>query len=152
MDIIVAFTDLMALLYHEGRNVRHLVKQSHPIDPKFLSLRKRLAANRFQAWIQIQPMVLDARKAQSYKETELIFKHQFKLTLDDLVVLYTYPGWKGTQYGGNAWLPIACKLKEVRDLLDSGRECEASGLMSLILEMSHNTGKVSDKLKNLDGC
>jgi hypothetical protein len=32
----------------------------------------------------------------------------------------------------------------------SGREDEADCLMALILEMSHNTGKVNEKLKNLD--
>ena len=151
-DIILAFADLVTLLYHEGRNVRHLVKNGHPIDPKFLSLRDRLATNRCQAWKQIQPLRLEAGKARSYKEIELIFKHQFKLTLDDLVVLYAHPSWKGTPYGGNAWLPIARKVKEVRDLLYFGREDEANCLMSLILEMSHNTGKVSEKLKNLNSC
>ena len=151
-DIILAFADLVDLLYHEGRNVRHLVKKGHPIDQKLLPLRDRLATNRYQAWKQIQPLRLEARKARSYKEIERIFEQRFKLTLDDLVVLYTHPSWKGTPYGGNAWLPIACKVKEVRDLLDSGREDESNYLMSLILEMSHNTGKVSEKLKNLDSC
>ena len=151
-DIILAFADLVTLLYHEGRNVRHLVKKGHPIDPKFLSLRDRLAANRCQAWEQIQPLRLEAGKARSYKEIELIFEQQFKLTLDDLVFLYAHPSWKGMPCGGNAWLPIARKVKEVRDLLDSGREDEANCLMSLILEMSHNTGKVSEKLKKLDSC
>jgi len=68
------------------------------------------------------------------------------------VFLYAHPSWKGTPYGGNAWLPIARKVKEVSDLLDSGRGDEANSLMSLILEMPHNTGKVREKLKNLDGC
>lgn len=151
-DIIVQFADLVTLLYHEGRNVRHLVKKDHPIDPKFLSLRDGLATNRCQAWKQIQPLRLQTSKARSGKEVEFIFKQQFNLTLDDLVVLYTHPNWKGTLYGGNAWLPIAHKVKEVRDLLDSGREDEAGCLMDLILEMFHNTGKVSEKLRNLDSC
>jgi hypothetical protein len=69
-----------------------------------------------------------------------------------LLELYAYPSWKGTPYGGNAWLPIAYKVKELRDLFDSGREDEASCLMSLVLEMSHNTGKVIEKLRNIDGC
>lgn len=151
-DIIVQFADLVALLYHEGRNVRHLVKKGHPIDPKFLALREGLATNRCQAWKQIQPLRLQASKARSGEEVELIFRQQFNLTLDDLVVLYTHPSWKGTLYGGNSWLPIAHKIKEVRDLLDSGREDEAGFLMGLILEMSHNTGKVSEKLRNLGSC
>ncbi len=55
-------------------------------------------------------------------------------------------------YGVNAWLHIPRKLKEVYDLLDFGREDEANCIMSAILEMPHNTGKVSEKLKNLDSC
>lgn len=150
-DIILALTDLVSLLYHEGRNVRYLVK-GYPIDPRFLSLRDGLATNRCQAWKQIQPLRIKAGKARSYKGIELIFERKFKLTLDDLVLLYAHPNWKGTPYGGNAWLPIARKVKEARDLLDSGRENEANCLMTQILGMTHNTGKVSEKLKNLDSC
>ena len=84
-------------------------------------------------------------------EVEQIFKRQFNLTLDDLLELYANPGWKGTPlYGGNAWLPIAYKVKEARDLIDSGKKDEASCLIGLILEMSHNTGKVCEKIRNLD--
>ena len=151
--IISSFADLVTLLYHEGRNVRHLVKKDSTVDPKFLPLRNGLATDRCEAWKQIQPLRLEASKAQLGREVEQMFERQFNLTLDDLVILYAHPGWKGTPlYGGNAWLPIAHKVKEVRDLLDSGRKDEAYCLVGLILEMSHNTGKVCDKLRNLDSC
>jgi hypothetical protein len=149
-DTIVCFADLVTLLFHEARNIRHLVKKGEVIDSKFLSLRDGLATNRDQAWKQIQPLRQEAGKVQSGKEVEFVFEQQFGLTLDDLVVLYSCTGWKGTLYGGNAWLPIAHKVKEVRDLLDSGREEDANRLMDLILEMPHNTGKVSEKIRNLD--
>jgi hypothetical protein len=152
VDIISPFADLVTLLYHEGRNVRHLVNKGYKIDSKFLSLRDRLAKNRYQAWKQIQPLRLKACKARSGKEVELIFEQQFNLPLSDLAVLYSQPYWKGTPYGGNAWLPIACKVKEVRDLLDTGMEDEANCLISKILEMYHNTGKVNKKLMDLDSC
>ena len=151
-DILLVFADLVTLLYHEGRNVRHLVKKNPQIDPRFLSLRDRLATNRYQAWKQLQPLRLAAGKVQLAKQIELIFKRHFNLTLDDLVILYAHPRWKGTAYGGNAWLHIAHKVKEVIDLLDSGRENEAGYLIGSIMEMSHNTGKISEKLKDLDSC
>ncbi len=151
-DIIVSFADLVALLDQVPDIPSLVVEKGHRMDPKFLSLRDRLATNRCQAWKQTQPLRLQASKARSGKEVELIFKQQFNLTLDDLVVLYTHPNWKGTLYGGNAWLPIAHKVKEVRDLLDSGRKDEADCLMGLILEMQHKTGKVGEKLRNLDSC
>ena len=151
-DMILKFADLVTLLYHEGRNVRHLVKKGHTVDPKFLSLRDGLATNRCEAWKQIQPLRLEAGKARSGREVERIFERRFNLTLDDLVVLYADLGWRGTSFGGNAWLPIARKVTQVRDLLDSGRKDEADCLIGPILESYHNTGKISGKLEELDSC
>jgi hypothetical protein len=151
-DIITAFTDLVTLLYHEGRNVRHLVKNGKPIDSKFLSLRDRLSTNRYQAWKQIQHLRLKAGKVRSSKKVKFIFEQYFKLTLDELIALYAHPSWKGTFYGGNAWLPLARKVKEASELLDSGSDDEANCLICQIMEMSHNTGKVNQKLKDLDSC
>ncbi len=148
---IITFVDLITLLYHEGRNVRHLVEDGKLSDDKrFLSLRDGLARNRDDAWNQIQPLRLKAKKAGSGGEVERLFKQRFKLTLDDLIVLYAHHSWKGTPYGGNAWLPIAQRVKKVSDLLNCGSEDEANCEMSQILEMSHNTGKVIEKLKKLD--
>lgn len=150
--VLSKFADLVALLYHEGRNVRHLVKKDSAIDPKFLSLRDKLPTNRCKAWNEIRPLRLESSQARSHKEIECTFERHFKLTLDDLADLYSYPGWKGTLYCGNAWLPIAHKVMEVSHLLDCGKEEEANCLVRLISEMDHNTGKVSAKLKNLDSC
>lgn len=145
------FVNLVALLYHEGRNVRHLTEGGKLYDDtRFLPLIHGLARNRDHAWKQIRPLRLKARKAGSGREAERLFEQRFKLTLDDLIVLYAYPGWKGTPYGGNAWLPIAQKVKEVSDLLDAGKEDEANFDISQILEMSHNTGKVREKLEKLN--
>ena len=150
-DIISLFADLVTLLYHEGRNVRHLIKSGKlSDDTKFRTLGDGLAKNRYYAWKQVQPLRHQARKVGSGKEVERLFEHRFKLTLDDLIILYDHPGWKGTLYGGNAWLPIARRIKEVSDLLNSGREEKANYLMGQVLEMSHNTGKVSEKLNDLD--
>jgi len=70
--------------------------------------------------------------------------------LDDLVSLFGNSGWKGTPYGGNAWLPIACKVKTASDLLNSGKEKEASHIIRQAMKMPHNTGKVVEKLKELE--
>ena len=56
-EVISSFADILALLYHEGRNVRHLSRnKTMNVDPRFLSLRDGLATNRYQAWEQIQPL------------------------------------------------------------------------------------------------
>ena len=89
--IISSFADLVTLLYHEGRNVRHLVKKDSTVDPKFLPLRNGLAKNGCEAWKQIQPLRLEASKARLGREVERIFERQFNLTSDDLVELYAHP-------------------------------------------------------------
>ena len=149
--IIPTFADLVTLLYHEGRNVRHLIEGGELSgDTKFLSLRDGLARNRDEAWKQIQPLHQKAADARSSKEVLRVFERKFELNLDDMVSLFGLSGWRGTRRGGNAWLRIARKVKDVSDLLDSNREVEANSLMHQILGMCHNTGKVSEKLKDLD--
>ncbi len=70
--------------------------------------------------------------------------------LDELSDLYSNPGWRGTAYGGNGWLPITLKVRELGVAIDAGDEPGALRLVGQILQSSHNTGKVGDKLKELD--
>lgn len=42
------YVDLVCLTYHEGRNVRHLIKQGHLDSPRFDTLRS-LPTNRDNA-------------------------------------------------------------------------------------------------------
>ena len=143
------FADIVTLLYHEGRNVRHLAKKER-VEEHFLVLRDRLDINRYNAWKRLQPLRREAAKAQSCHEVQQLFEHKYGLTLKDMATLYSLTGWKGTDYGGNAWLPIAENTLKVYGLLDSNKEDEARELLVAILESSHNTGKVKDKLKELD--
>ena len=150
-DIISRFADIVALLYHEGRNVRHLVKNSKlPLTEGLQTLINGLARNRFDAWKQIQPLRRKASKARSGGDVLQVFERKFRLTLDDLVALYAHPSWKGTPYGGNAWLPIARKTAKARNILEAGLENEARQLLEEIMESCHNTGKVCSKIKELD--
>ena len=150
-ELIPTFADILSLLYHEGRNVRHLAKNRQiDVDSMYLSLRERLATNRFQAWKQIQSIRSRAAESLSGDSVEQVFVQHFSLSLEDLVVLYEHPGWKGSAYGGNAWLPIARMATELRELIDGRKEQEAARLVGSILDACHNTGRVRDKLKNLD--
>lgn len=92
-DVISKFADLVSLLYHEGRNVRHLIKDGKPVEPKYLTLRDRLATNRYEAWKQIQPLRQEAAKAKSATSVVQVFEHKFKLTLDDMVSLFSHQSW-----------------------------------------------------------
>ena len=77
------------------------------MDSSYLPLRERLAKNRYEAWAQIQSLRKRAAGTASGGSAEQVFERRFSLTVDDLVVLFEHPGWKGSAYGGNAWLPIA---------------------------------------------
>lgn len=147
--MISHFADIVALVYHEGRNVRHLARKEQ-VEIKFLALRDRLDKNRHDAWKRLQPLRREAAKAKSCNEVQRLFEREFGLTLDDMVTLYGYTSWKGTDYGGNAWLPIVRNTIKVYDLLDASKDDDARELLVSILESFHNTGKVSDKLKELD--
>ena len=77
---------------------------------------------------------------------------RFGLTLDDLLVLFGHPGWRGSACGGNAWLLIAHMATKLRDLMDDEEELEASRLVGSILRSCHNTGRGGNKLEDLDAC
>ena len=152
-EVISSFADILALLYHEGRNVRHLSRnEKMNVDPRFLSLRDGLATNRYQAWEQIQPLRGKAVLSPSARLAERVFEQKFHLTAEDLGVLFGHSGWKGTYYGGNAWQPIARMAIQLSHLIDDKQELEAASLVESILQSCHNTGIVRDKLRNLDAC
>ena len=121
------------------------------MDPRFLSLRDGLATNRYKAWEQIQPLRKEAAGAVCGGSAERVFVRQVGLTLDDLLVLFEHPGWRESARGGNAWLLITQMAAKLRVLIDDQEEIEASRLVVSILQSRHNTGRIGDKLKDLDG-
>ena len=152
-ELISSFADILALLYNEGRNVRHLSRNEKVnVDPCFLSLRDGLATNRHQAWVQSQPLRGKGELSPFARLTERVFEQEFHLTVKDLGVLFGHSGWKGTYYSGNAWQPIAGMAIQLYHLIDDKQELEAASLVESILQSCHNTGIVRDKLRNLDAC
>jgi hypothetical protein len=59
--------------------------------------------------------------------------------------------WKGSSRGGNAWAEITRSIIELRDALNDGDSSRASELVETIPTMWHNTGRLADKLRRLDG-
>lgn len=106
--------------------------------------------NRVDAWKQLRSLRLEAAEAKSASDAAGLFQKRLGLSLDDLVVLYAHPGWKGSPYGGNAWLPVASRAIDLRNLIDAGKESEAVELAGLILQSPHNTGNISEKLCELE--
>ena len=118
----------------------------------FLSLRNGLATNRYQAWVQIQPLRGQAALSSSARLAERIYERKFHLTVEDLSVLFGYSDWKGTYHGGNAWQPIARMAIQLSHLIDDKQDLEAASLVELILQSCHNTGRIKDKLRDLNAC
>jgi hypothetical protein len=78
-----------------------------------------------------------------------VFQRQYGLALAELTDLYEKPFWKGSAYGGNAWAPISTKVRDLVSAMAGGDSARARELREELLSMSHNTGKVAQKLNRL---
>ena len=146
MDELV---DLICLLYHEARNVRHPIRDGKLAKEAKYSRLLNLSNNRDEAWIQMAKL---RRKAASYKTVDEfvnIFQKEYGISLDELLILYEKPCWKNTPYGGNRWAPICFKIIELLGVIKSGDSVNVNQLIKQILRMEHNTGLVCEKLYKL---
>jgi ribosomal protein S14 len=147
----VTFIDSLALVYHEARNVRHLVKEGHLPEPPYRALIN-LPVNRFAAWRELQPLRIEARDTRSGPGPDAVFRRRFGLSLVDLREMYGNPGWKDSKckLGGNAWAAITEHVIGLRDALAAGDMCRAFAVAIEGRSMDHNTGPVQSKLRQLD--
>jgi hypothetical protein len=146
----MAFADYVALVFHEARNVRHLVKKGKLDGARYRLLIDGLSENRAVAWKQIQHLRKRATLAQRARDAEAIFSRAYGLTLEDLSVLSAHEGWKGSQKGGNKWAAIDRAVVELRAAIDLGDASCADRLLQELPLMCHNTGCLGEKLKLLD--
>jgi len=141
--------DLICLLYHEARNVRHPIKKGKlDKEAKYLRLLN-LSNDRDEAWIQMAKL---RGKAASYKtadEVVNVFQKEYGISLDEILILYGEPCWRNTNYGGNRWAPICSKIIELVGVIKSGDSINAKQLIKQILRMEHNNGLVCEKLYEL---
>lgn len=141
--------DLIALTYHEARNVRYLIKK-HEVDaPGYVRLRD-LPTNKFKAWAVLSPLRDRARASLEVGSAGSVFEDHFLVTLDDLIVLYKHEAWRDSQTGGNAWDQISRSVKDLGTTMQSGDLDAAEMLADGILQMGHNTGIVGEKLELLE--
>jgi len=148
-EMLAALSDLFALLYHEARNVRHLVREKHASEEEYRALIS-LPTNRNKAWAQLQTVRRDARDAKEVSGIRRVFEVRFGLGLPDLVDLFGNPGWRHSGLGGNQWASIALAVGDLSSELDGGNFDRARELLLQTMEMRHNNGIVRDKLRDLD--
>lgn len=148
---ISLLADYLTLVYHEARNVRHLIKKGYlSLDPwaNLISL----PTNRVEAWRSLQTVRREAASAESATAACAVFAARFNVTLEQLVELYMNPAWKNAAaYGGSAWHKPTRLVIAAAEAIDFGDESRALELLRAISASAHNTGLLSSKLQDLDG-
>jgi hypothetical protein len=100
------FVDRLTLIYHEARNVRHLIRANHLPSAGWERLRS-LPKSRSEAWTYLQSCRHQARQASSASGAAQVFERLLAVGLTGLLEMYENPQWHHTKgYGGNAWAQI----------------------------------------------
>ncbi len=144
--------DVICLVYHEARNLRHPVKAGKlQTDPRYGRLLS-LPVSRDAAWVAMSSHRKRAALAGSAKGAVQAFEAAFGLSLDELHQLYLREFWKGSSYGGNRWAPITERVGDLVAMADAAGDEAVVAMLDGIHAMCHNTGKVGDKLRDLKEC
>jgi len=143
------FVNLICLLYHEARNVRHPLKEGKLAkEEKYLKLTN-LPNGRDKAWIKMAEFRGKVSNCKDIDKVVNAFQKEYGMGLDELLSPYKEPCWKNTDYGGNRWAPICSKIMELVEVIKTGDSLKAVQMIKEILRMEHNTGVVCEKLYNL---
>jgi len=143
-------TDLICLLYHEARNVRHPLKEGKLSKKSRYEKLLNLPTNRNLAWKQLSKTRDKFAKLSTSIDIKDAFNHEFHISLEDLLQLYKEPCWKDSSYGGNKWFPICKEVISLVDKFDSIDEKERLFYINSIKTMEHNTGTIEEKLNRLE--
>jgi hypothetical protein len=148
---ISRFVSFLALVYHEARNVRHLIRAGSVDRVRYRLIVDSLPKNSDEAWAAMQELRLAARAAAGATAAVDMFSRRFGLTLEELEDLYANSTWKdyADVYGGTAWRVIVHDVIELRDALERGDDERAEKLLSRLPERGHNTEPVDGVAKKL---
>ena len=144
--------DLVCMIYHEARNVRHTIKARRVPDEARFALLVNLPTNRDEAWRQMRMCREAARTGKGSSAIAATFERTYRVTVVELAELYERPIWKDSPTGGNAWASIAREVARALRLHETGQRSECEATMAAILQMPHNTGLVVEKLRRLRAC
>ncbi len=141
--------DAVALVYHEARNVRHLIR-GRRIEPQEWKYLTALPTNRDAAWADLQDLRQRAKEMSTPQESLEAFEKRFHVSLARLEWLYAHPSWRNSSYGGNAWHGVTQLVQVFAECLDSGLDEQVATVRERLRAAQHNTGSVQDKLAKLD--
>jgi hypothetical protein len=141
--------ELMALVYHEGRNVSRIFHLNAASTRTFGKLAD-LSPEDGKAWEMLIPSQQRASEKTSAKEAEAQFRDDFGCSLLDIGKMFEHSAWRRfPQYGGARWAAIAKSVQDLRDAIDANDDAATSKLLGEIPAMRHNTGTVEHKLSRL---
>lgn len=143
------FVELMALVYHEGRNVSRIFHLNAASTRTFGKLAE-LPPDDAKAWQMLIPAQQRASEAASAKDAEAQLREDFGCSLLDIGKMFEHSAWKRfPQYGGARWAAIANSVGELRDAIDAKDDAAIAKLLEAVPAMRHNTGTVEHKLSRL---
>ncbi len=141
--------DGIALIYHESRNVRHLLKKDL-LKAEPWCFVVSLPTNRDDAWREITLLRDKARQAPSVDGALNVFKSRFHVSLSELLEMFANENWRHERfYGGNAWTNITELAVQLAEALRSGERDAVCRFATRLMEARHNTGSVKEKLARL---
>jgi hypothetical protein len=143
------FVEMMALVYHEGRNVGRIF-HLHAASTKTFGKLAELPPDDAKAWEMLIPSQQRGAEAPSAKDAEAIFRDDFGCSLFDIGQMFEDTAWKRfPQYGGARWAAIANAVIELRDAIDAKDDAAVTRLLADIPAMRHNTGTAEHKLSRV---
>lgn len=150
-DALPSYIELLALTYHEARNVTQLFRHNAASKHKFGPLADHLGPDANEAWKRLIPAQQRAAETESAKDAAAVFTESFGCAPDDVAAMFESPAWKRIpMYGGPRWAAIARAVIELGSSVDAGGDSAAEQI-DAIMTMRHNTGLVRDKLARLKG-
>ena len=144
------FVDGLALVYHEARNVRHLIGGGYLEAVGWEEIIK-LPENRKEAWKQIQTLRDLGNESSSASQASARFVAKFTRSLDELITLYQNPNWRhAAGYGGHKWINVTGIVRNLGRALGEGHANDAPDFCDDLIASSHNNGLVREKIRKMD--
>lgn len=142
--------DTVALIYHEGRNVRHLLSKDL-LNPEPWRFVVSLPTKRDDAWREIAPLRDKAQQTETVDGALKVFEHRFHVSLIELVSLFENENWSHARdYAGNAWAGISKLAAQLAEALRKNDMDAAYKIATQLKGSRHNTGSVQEKLVQLE--
>jgi hypothetical protein len=89
-SVLEIFADLVTLVYHKGRNVRHLIRAGRIEGPQRYGHLTDLPPKRKEAWKALQKLRNAAKMRTNAKRIADVYFRHFGLTLEKMSQLFRH--------------------------------------------------------------